>query len=52
MITTLLNPERYFSSDTAIRNPARELYETVASLPLVCPHGCVDPRLFADPYAA
>ncbi|MEJ2209509.1 MAG: glucuronate isomerase [Anaerolineae bacterium] len=27
---------------------ARELYEPVARLPLVCPHGHVDPRLLAD----
>src|SRR5512145_2449112 len=49
MTTTILNPDRYFSSDTAIRNVARELYDTVAALPLICPHGHVDPRLFADP---
>ncbi|MEP6894020.1 MAG: glucuronate isomerase, partial [Chloroflexota bacterium] len=30
---------------------ARELYEGTASLPLICPHGHVDPRLFADPDA-
>lgn len=28
---------------------AQELYDTVADLPLICPHGHVDPRLFADP---
>jgi len=27
---------------------ARELYESVVNLPLVCPHGHVDPHLFAD----
>jgi glucuronate isomerase len=27
---------------------ARELYKQVADLPLVCPHGHVDPRMFAD----
>src|SRR5262245_49503967 len=26
-----------------------ELYESVANLPLICPHGHVDPRVFADP---
>jgi glucuronate isomerase len=30
---------------------ARELYERVVALPLICPHGHVDPRLFADPEA-
>ena len=40
---------RYFSSDPAQRRIAQDLYETVADLPLICPHGHVDPRLFADP---
>lgn len=31
---------------------ARELYESVAALPLICPHGHVDPRLFSDPHAS
>jgi glucuronate isomerase len=30
---------------------ARELYQSVSTLPLVCPHGHVDPRLFSDPDA-
>jgi glucuronate isomerase len=47
----ILNPDRYFSSDPAVREAARDLYQSVASLPLVCPHGHVDPRLFADPNA-
>jgi glucuronate isomerase len=42
------HPDRYFDSDPAVRSVARELYEKVARLPLVCPHGHVDPRLFAD----
>ena len=40
---------RYFSSDSAQNKAAAELYETVKALPLICPHGHVDPRLFADP---
>jgi glucuronate isomerase len=28
---------------------ARELYRQIENLPLVCPHGHVDPRLFAEP---
>ena len=46
-----LNPDRYFSPDTATRNVARELYQTVAELPIISPHGHVDPRLFANPNA-
>ncbi len=44
-----MNPDRYFDPDPTQRALARELYETVATLPLICPHGHVDPRLFADP---
>lgn len=43
--------DRFFDPDPATRAIARELYQTVASLPLICPHGHVDPRLFADPNA-
>ncbi len=40
---------RYFASDPAQNRAAIELYESVKDLPLICPHGHVDPRLFADP---
>lgn len=45
-----LPPNRYFSPDPAQQRMALALYETVATLPLICPHGHVDPRLFADPH--
>jgi glucuronate isomerase len=44
-----LHPHRYFSPDPAQREIAAQLYQHVADLPLVCPHGHVDPRLFSDP---
>ncbi len=40
---------RYFASDPAISRVAMDLYLSVKDLPLICPHGHVDPRLFADP---
>ena len=40
--------ERYFSSDPAQQAIALALYDSVRHLPLICPHGHVDPRLFAD----
>ena len=43
-----LPPDRYFDPDPAQRRVARELYESVVDLPLICPHGHVDPRLFAS----
>jgi glucuronate isomerase len=48
---TILNPDRYLSPDASTRAIARELYQTVAALPIVSPHGHVDPRLLADPNA-
>ncbi|RIK35892.1 MAG: glucuronate isomerase [Chloroflexi bacterium] len=44
--------DRYFDPEPSIRSRARELYAGIADLPLVCPHGHVDPRLLADPDAA
>ncbi len=56
----MMNPDRFFSPDPTTvrlsahgeaRSLARELYEPVANLPIISPHGHVDPRLFADPKA-
>ena len=40
---------RYFAINPAQKRAAAELYASAKDLPLVCPHGHVDPRLFADP---
>jgi len=45
------SPDRFFQAEPTTRKLARELYEPVASLPIISPHGHVDPRLFADPQA-
>ena len=44
----MLSADRYFSPVRSVRALARGLYERVAELPLVCPHGHVDPRLLAE----
>jgi glucuronate isomerase len=44
-----LQSDRYFDPDPQQRAIARTLYSSIADLPLVCPHGHVDPRTFADP---
>lgn len=44
-----MTDDRYFSSDPSRRQVARTLYAGVKDLPLICPHGHVDPCLFADP---
>ncbi|MFN8499654.1 MAG: glucuronate isomerase [Anaerolineae bacterium] len=43
-----LSEDRYFDPAPAQRGVARELYQAVAALPLISPHGHVDPRLLAD----
>jgi glucuronate isomerase len=43
-----MNPNRYFDAEPGQRKVARELYGIVKSLPIVSPHGHVDPRLFVD----
>ena len=47
------HPDRLFPSEPALRNVARTLYEQVAGLPLISPHGHVDAAVLAsdEPYA-
>jgi glucuronate isomerase len=44
----VLNADRYFDPDPSIRRVARALYEETRDLPLVCPHGHVEPRILAE----
>ncbi len=44
-----LPDDRYFDSDPKRKEMAEQLYAPAAKLPLICPHGHVDPRMFADP---
>ena len=48
MINFELNENRFFSSDPIIRKIAQDLYKEVRNLPIVCPHGHADPRLFSE----
>ncbi len=45
-------PDRYFSPSPEIRKIAMDLYGEVADLPVISPHGHVDPHLFSDPAAS
>jgi glucuronate isomerase len=47
-----LHEDRYFNPDPAQRSIAGELYKSVAHLPIISPHGHVDPRLLADENAS
>jgi glucuronate isomerase len=50
MVSKVHLPEdRYFGPDPRQKEIAQRLYQQVAKLPLICPHGHVDPRMFADP---
>lgn len=48
MKSLTLHPDRLFSNDEAQRTLARRLYQEVAELPIVSPHGHTDPVWFAD----
>ena len=43
-----LDPDRLFPLEASTRQLARELYATVAGLPILSPHGHTDPRWFAE----
>jgi glucuronate isomerase len=43
-----LHPDRLFPAESATREIARRLYNSVRALPIISPHGHTDPRWFAD----
>ena len=43
-----LHPDRLLPSDPGVRAIARRLYDAVRELPIISPHGHVDPRLLLD----
>ncbi|WP_119071765.1 glucuronate isomerase [Aggregatilinea lenta] len=47
-----LPDDRYFGPDARQKDIALGLYTQVRDLPLICPHGHVEPRLFSDPDAS
>ncbi|MUG95522.1 glucuronate isomerase [Scytonema sp. UIC 10036] len=46
-----LSPNRCFAPEPVQRRLAHQFFETISALPLVCPHGHVDPALLANPTA-
>ena len=46
--TLELHDDRLFPADAGTRDVARQLYSTVAALPIISPHGHTDARWFAD----
>lgn len=43
----LLHPDRLFPADPGVRSIARALYDEIADLPIISPHGHTDPAWFA-----
>ncbi len=44
----MLDKDRLFPTDPAVRSIARGLYDGVRDLPIISPHGHTDPRWFAE----
>jgi glucuronate isomerase len=44
----ILNENRFFDPAPAIRTVARKLYQSVKNLPIISPHGHVDPNIFVE----
>ena len=45
---SLTHPDRLLAADPGVRGIARRLYEAVRDLPVISPHGHVDPQLLLD----
>lgn len=52
-MNSILDPDRLLGTDGAVRAVARGLYESVAKLPIISPHGHVDPSMLVknEPFA-
>src|SRR5438270_5520499 len=44
----VLDEDRLFDPEPSVRRAARAIYEETRELPLVCPHGHVDPAILAN----
>ena len=43
-----LHEDRFFSPEENVRKYAREIYDSVKNLPIISPHGHVDPSIFSE----
>jgi glucuronate isomerase len=48
MSSYVLNPDRFFDPDPVIRKYARQIFKSIEALPIVSPHGHVDPKIFVN----
>jgi len=44
----VLNPDRFFDPHPTVRTIGRKLYRSVKNLPIISPHGHVDPNIFVE----
>jgi glucuronate isomerase len=52
-VAAVLNADRFFDPEPSVRRVAREVYDEMRRLPIVSPHGHVDPQVLAsnEPFA-
>ncbi|MDP2039007.1 MAG: glucuronate isomerase [Ignavibacteria bacterium] len=43
-----LHEDRFFDPNPVVRNYAREIYTLIKDMPIISPHGHVDPQIFVD----
>lgn len=43
-----LNEDRFFSPNPQVRKISKEIYESIKDLPIISPHGHVDPSIFVE----
>ena len=48
MSENILHEDRFFSPVESVRKHAREIYNSVKDLPIISPHGHVDPAIFSE----
>lgn len=45
----MLSPDRFFDPEPTHKTAALEIYEAIKALPILSPHGHVDPAIFSNP---
>ncbi|NWF89334.1 MAG: glucuronate isomerase [Ignavibacteriaceae bacterium] len=48
MSELLFNKDRFFDPNPTVRKIAREIYDSIKDMPIISPHGHVDPIIFAE----
>ena len=48
MADNILHEDRFFSPVETVRKYAREIYDSIKDLPIISPHGHVDPSIFSE----